>query len=131
MAGDDAKTGKVPVYRYEFDQTLPLAPDAPAGAQAMAPHASEIEFVFQVLSSRKLPWRPDDRTVSDLMAAYWSNFAKTGDPTAKACPNGRSTLLRPTIRCCTSPPRRRPHPTRIAPAICSSTACTKYTVSEL
>jgi para-nitrobenzyl esterase len=81
-----AKTGKVPVYRYEFDQTLPLAPDAPAGAQAMAPHASEIEFVFQVLSSRKLPWRPDDRTVSDLMAAYWSNFAKTGDPNGEGLP---------------------------------------------
>ncbi len=81
-----AKTDKVPVYRYQFDNTLPLAPDAPAGAEAMAPHASEIEFVFQMLSSRKLPWRPDDHTVSDLMAAYWSNFAKTGDPNGEGLP---------------------------------------------
>jgi para-nitrobenzyl esterase len=81
-----AKTGKVPVYRYKFDQTLPLAPDAPAGAEAMAPPASEIEFVFQVLSARQLPWRPEDRKVSELMGDYWSNFAKTGDPNGKGLP---------------------------------------------
>ena len=74
------KTGKAPVYRYRFEQTLPLAADAPAGTEAAAPHASEIEFVFQVLSSRALPWRPEDRKVSELMGSYWSNFAKTGDP---------------------------------------------------
>ena len=81
-----AKTGKLPVYRYEFDETLPLAPDAPAGAEATAPHASEIEFVFQVLSSRKLPWRPEDRKVSELMGTYWTNFAKTGDPNGEGVP---------------------------------------------
>ena len=74
------KTGQAPVYRYRFEQTLPLAADAAADAEPAAPHASEIEFVFQVLSSRKLPWRPEDRKVSDLMGSYWSNFAKTGDP---------------------------------------------------
>ena len=74
------KTGQAPVYRYRFEQTLPLPADAAPGAEATAPHASEIEFVFQVLSSRKLPWRPEDRKVSDLMGSYWSNFAKTGDP---------------------------------------------------
>ena len=80
------KTAKVPAYRYEFDETLPLAPDAPAGAEATAPHASEIEFVFQVLSSRKLPWRPEDRKVSELMGSYWTNFAKTGDPNGAGLP---------------------------------------------
>jgi para-nitrobenzyl esterase len=81
-----AKTARMPVYRYEFDQTLPLAPNAPAGAEATAPHAAEIEFVFQVLSSRKLPWRPEDRKVSDLMGTYWTNFAKTGDPNGAGLP---------------------------------------------
>ena len=47
---------------------------------------SEIEFVFQVLSSRKLPWRPEDRAVSELMGSYWSNFAKTGDPNGEGLP---------------------------------------------
>jgi para-nitrobenzyl esterase len=73
------KTGKSPVFRYRFDQTLPLAEPA-------APHASEIEFVFQVLSSRRLPWRPEDRKVSDLMGSYWTNFAKTGDPNGPGLP---------------------------------------------
>jgi para-nitrobenzyl esterase len=80
------KTGQAPLFRYRFEQTLPLAADAPAGAEAAAPHASEIEFVFQVLSSRKLPWRPEDRGVSELMGSYWSNFAKTGDPNGEGLP---------------------------------------------
>ena len=73
------KTGKSPVFRYRFDQTLPLAEPA-------APHASEIEYVFQVLSSRRLPWRPEDRKVSDLMGSYWTNFAKTGNPNGPDLP---------------------------------------------
>ena len=73
------KTGQAPVFRYRFEQVLPPPVEA-------APHASEIEFVFQVLSSRKLPWRPEDRKLSDLMGSYWSNFAKTGDPNGEGLP---------------------------------------------
>jgi para-nitrobenzyl esterase len=80
------KTGKAPVFRYRFEQTLPLPAGAAPDAEATAPHASEIEFVFQVLSSRQLPWRPEDRRVSDLMGSYWSNFAKTGDPNGEGLP---------------------------------------------
>ncbi len=80
------KTGNAPVYRYKFEQKLPLPPDAPEGVEATAPHASEIEFVFNVLNSRRLPWRPGDRQVSDRMAAYWTNFAKSGSPNATDLP---------------------------------------------
>jgi len=73
------ETGKSPVYRYEFDRTLPLP-------EPSAPHASEIEYVFQALSSRRLPWRPEDRTLSDMMGTYWTNFAKTGDPNGEGLP---------------------------------------------
>jgi para-nitrobenzyl esterase len=73
------RTGKSPVYRYEFDQAVPLPNPA-------AHHASEIEFVFQVLSARDLPWRPEDRKVSELMGDYWTNFAKTGDPNGPGLP---------------------------------------------
>ncbi|MFO1477123.1 MAG: carboxylesterase family protein [Verrucomicrobiota bacterium] len=76
----------VPVYRYQFDQALPLPSDAPAGAEPSAPHAGEIEYVFQMLGTKNLPWRAEDRAVSDLMAAYWSNFAKTGDPNGAGLP---------------------------------------------
>lgn len=74
------RTGGSPVYRYEFDQTLPLPEGAPPGTEATASHSWEIEYVFRVLSSRHLPWRPEDREVSELMSSYWTNFAKTGDP---------------------------------------------------
>ena len=80
------RTGGAPVYRYEFDQTLPLAEGSPAGATPSAPHMAEIPFVFRVLSSKHLPWRPEDRAVSDLVAAYWTNFAKTGDPNGPGLP---------------------------------------------
>jgi len=73
------ETSKSPVYRYEFDRTLPLAEPA-------APHEAEIEFVFQTLSSRRLPWRLEDRRLSDMMGAYWTNFAKTGDPSGEGLP---------------------------------------------
>jgi para-nitrobenzyl esterase len=80
-------TGGVPVYRYKFEQTLPLAPDAAPNAEPIAPHASDIEFVFQMLPSRDLPWRPEDEKVSELMASYWTNFAKTGNPNGPGLPN--------------------------------------------
>jgi para-nitrobenzyl esterase len=82
------KTGKSAVYRYRFDQTLPFPADFTGGpgVEPTAPHASEIEFVFGVLSSRKLPWRPEDRKVSDLMGTYWTNFAKTGNPNGPGLP---------------------------------------------
>lgn len=79
-------TARVPVYRYEFDQAIPLAADAAPGAEPSAYHSSEIEFVFRVLSSKKLPWRPGDREVSELMSSYWTNFAKTGDPNGPGLP---------------------------------------------
>ena len=80
-------TGGSPVYRFEFDQTLPLPANAKPGTEPTAPHASEIEYVFLVLPSKQLPWRPEDRKVSELMADYWTNFAKTGDPNGPGLPS--------------------------------------------
>ena len=70
-------TGKSPVYRFEFDQTLPVPEDE---VFPTAPQTAEIEYVFGTLPSRKLAWRPQDRSLSDQMGSYWTNFAKTGDP---------------------------------------------------
>jgi len=80
------QTGRSPVYRYKFEQTLPLPANAKPGTEPTTPHASDIEFVFQMLPSRHLPWRPEDRKVSELMADYWSNFAKTGNPNGPGLP---------------------------------------------
>ena len=78
-----AATGKSPEYRYEFDD----APPAPAGAVSRgAYHSAEIEFVFGVLASKDLPWRPEDFKLSGLMSSYWTNFARTGDPNGPGLP---------------------------------------------
>jgi para-nitrobenzyl esterase len=72
-----AATGNSLVFRYQFDDALPQPASVPSSG---AYHSAEIEFVFNVLASKKLPWRPEDQTVSDLMSSYWTNFAKRGDP---------------------------------------------------
>jgi len=83
-------TGKSPLYRYEFDDAppAPTSPEAAGGENAPrgAYHSAEIEFVFGALASKKLPWRPEDKTLSDLMCTYWSNFAKNGDPNGAGLP---------------------------------------------
>jgi para-nitrobenzyl esterase len=78
-----ARTGK-PVYRFEFDHTVPI----PEAMKSMAPglksfgsaHASELEYVFVTLPSKKADWQPDDQKVAEQMNEYWANFIKTGDP---------------------------------------------------
>lgn len=73
------KTGRSPVYRYRFEDAPPGATDE-HGESRGAYHSAEIEFVFNVLPSKNLPWRPEDRKLSDEMSTYWTNFAKKGDP---------------------------------------------------
>jgi para-nitrobenzyl esterase len=82
-------TGNSTLYRYEFDDAPPAAANAEAGADAAprgAYHSAEIEFVFGALASHNLPWRPQDKALSDLMSTYWANFAKSGDPNGTGLP---------------------------------------------
>lgn len=84
------KTGQSPVYRYEFDQVTPLSPEEIAKDPAREPtafHSSEINFVFGVLSAKKLPWRPADYELSNAISEYWANFAKTGNPNGGNLPS--------------------------------------------
>lgn len=72
------------VYRYHFEQAPPASE---GGVSRGAYHSAEIEFVFGMLAeSRKLPWRDEDRKVSDMMMTYWSNFARKGDPNGPGLP---------------------------------------------
>ncbi|MGA8030129.1 MAG: carboxylesterase/lipase family protein [Bryobacteraceae bacterium] len=81
------QTGKSPVFRYEFDDAPPPLPGAKgADAEPRAYHSAEIEFVFETLASKKLPWRPEDRKLSKEISSYWTNFAKTGDPNGPGLP---------------------------------------------
>jgi len=73
-------------YRYEFDLPLPLPEDAKPGTEPTASHSWEIQYVFRVLSSKHLPWRPEDHALSEQMSSYWTNFAKTGNPNGPGLP---------------------------------------------
>ena len=85
---------KAPVYRYSFDRKIPVEPGTKVNgkeatsADIGARHAGEIEYVFGTLETAlpKVPWEPADRTLSEQMMTYWSNFAKTGDPNGKGVP---------------------------------------------
>jgi para-nitrobenzyl esterase len=88
------QTGQSPVYRYSFDRKIPVAPDTkingkPATAKDVgARHAGEIEYVFGQLDSvPNVTWDKSDRTLSDQMMSYWSNFAKSGDPNGSGLPS--------------------------------------------
>jgi len=80
-------TGRSPVYRYLFDQIVPTETGDPPANDPGAAHATEIEYVFHALDSRKLAWRPADRQVADLMVSYWTNFARTGNPNDAGVPD--------------------------------------------
>jgi para-nitrobenzyl esterase len=79
------QTGKAPVYRYFFALGSPGDKNHPVSAGAF--HSDDIEYVFATLDSRpEAKWRPEDRTLSDQMGQYWTNFAKTGDPNGPGLP---------------------------------------------
>ncbi len=71
------------VYGYQFEQSLP-------GKEAMgAAHSFELPFVFGNLNANGFlggNFSQGDRELSDQMQAYWSNFAKTGNPNSAGLP---------------------------------------------
>jgi para-nitrobenzyl esterase len=78
-----AQTGGKPVYRYLLDLVPPADKFHPAGSGAF--HSDDIEYVFGTLDSRQqATWRPEDRTLSNHIMAYWTNFARTGNPNGDA-----------------------------------------------
>jgi para-nitrobenzyl esterase len=81
-----AATGQSPVYRYRFDLAAPPSEVHPDGGYAF--HSDELEYVFGTLDTRVgAKWRPIDRALSDQMIAYWTNFARTGDPNGPGLPH--------------------------------------------
>lgn len=85
------KTGDAPVYQYRFDQNPAVKPGAMIGpvpaSAAGARHACEIQYVFKTLKFEQgIPWTAADFKVSDEMASYWTDFAKTGDPNGDNLP---------------------------------------------
>lgn len=81
-----SQTGKAPVYFYYFDKHPIRAPGAP-DADHGTPHGVDVPYVFQTLSRNDPRIDASDFELSELMATYWTNFAKHGDPNGEGLPS--------------------------------------------
>lgn len=79
-----AKAGPDRVYAYRFARRPPWPDDSPMATWG-AGHGAELPYVFGA-PAEGWAWSDEDRRISDLMAAYWTNFAKTGDPNGAGLP---------------------------------------------
>jgi para-nitrobenzyl esterase len=109
-ADEHRQTGGCPVFRYLYAHPRPpmvpemgdavagLAggivrdPDAAAQAMVMPPakgavHSADIEYAMGNLATNHVyAWTAEDEQVSELMQAYYANFARTGDPNGPGLP---------------------------------------------
>lgn len=75
-----AQTGKAGAWLYWFDQPWPGKPELGAF------HGNEIVYVFRNLQVEDQPWQPEDHKLSELVANYWVNFARNGNPNGPGLP---------------------------------------------
>ncbi|QNQ08892.1 carboxylesterase/lipase family protein [Sphingomonas alpina] len=68
------------VYRFGY------VPEAKRAELKGAPHASDINYVFDTLDALKPAPSAADRAAAALVSTYWSDFARTGDPNRKGAP---------------------------------------------
>lgn len=70
-------------YLYLFSRRLP----ANGGGRLGAFHGAEVAYVFDNLASESwVPRTAADQELADAMAAYWVQFAATGDPNRDGLP---------------------------------------------
>ena len=68
------------VYFYRFSRIRPM------GEKLLAYHGAEIPYMFDSADD----WLPADEidwALTDIMGAYWTQFAKTGNPNSASLPN--------------------------------------------
>jgi len=72
-----------PVWLYLYAHPEP----GPEAERYGAFHSSELAYVFQTLDAApERPFTDADRELSDMMARYWVNFVKTGNPNGEGLP---------------------------------------------
>uniref|UniRef100_A0A6I8MZ42 Carboxylic ester hydrolase n=1 Tax=Ornithorhynchus anatinus TaxID=9258 RepID=A0A6I8MZ42_ORNAN len=72
---ENAKSAKTYTYLFSHPSRMPVYPK-----WVGADHADDIQYVFGKPFATPLGYRLQDRTVSKNMIAYWTNFARSGDP---------------------------------------------------
>ena len=68
------------VYVYRFSRVRPM------GEKLLAYHGAEIPYAFDT-ADYWLPANEIDWALTDIMTAYWTQFAKTGNPNGAGTPN--------------------------------------------
>ncbi|XP_048201627.1 bile salt-activated lipase [Perognathus longimembris pacificus] len=71
----NAKSGRTYSYLFSHPSRMPIYPKWMG-----ADHADDLQYVFGKPFATPLGYRAQDRTISKAMIAYWTNFAKSGDP---------------------------------------------------
>ena len=74
----NAKDGVRRTYFYRFAHTPP--------GEEGASHGAEMRYVFDHLDLEAREWTEEDRALAQMIPAYWTNFAKTGDPNGAGLP---------------------------------------------
>lgn len=103
-----SRTGGSKVFLYYFSQQqpeMPFLPIKPRGAQ----HAAEIKYVLQNYDTAT--FSDEDVKLSEMMATYWTNFAKYGDPNGADLPAWPEfTEENPSLMIFKYPPQQGPVP---------------------
>ncbi len=68
-----------PVYVYEFTRAPPYYARSPYYGLG-ATHGVEMQYVFDHLGPEEGEWTTVDRDLAQVIPAYWTRFARTGNP---------------------------------------------------
>lgn len=83
-----ATAERKPVYFYQFSASPPFREGSPYFGLG-ATHGVELPYIFGHLDLAAANWSDKDRALAKTVAAYWVNFAKSGDPNADGLPSWR------------------------------------------
>lgn len=75
-----------PAYYYHFSRRPPFPSSSPYEGWG-ASHFVELWYMFNHLDQAPWAWTEADRRLADVMARYWVNFARSGDPNGPGLPH--------------------------------------------
>jgi para-nitrobenzyl esterase len=79
------RAGGPPAYAYRFGQSPPFPAGSPRAGWGPS-HFAELWYIFDHLDQEPWAWSAADRKLADVMAGYWVNFARSGNPNGPGLP---------------------------------------------